>query len=158
MTQPSDPRPGDGAPPDEPTLFADLPASATAAPDAPDAPPRDVAPRDPEAEQAAALSEAARGAVRQPADPRIDAHLAHLGLTDGPAPARPARGASSAEPAAPAPPPAPDLTPEVQRLETLIRSLEAAHDATTTRVRSLAWSVLAIGIVAFLALVAAVIR
>jgi hypothetical protein len=145
MTQPSDPRPGDGAPPAEPTLFADLPGAPPAV-------------RDPEAEQAAALSEAARGAVRQPADPRIDAHLAHLGLTDGPAPARPARGAPTTEPAAPAPSPAPDLTPELQRLDALIRALEAAHNATTTRVRYLSWSVLAIGIVAVLALIAAVIR
>lgn len=151
MTEPSERRSGDGATPAEPTLFADLPAVPAAASTA-------AAQPDPEEQQAAALSEAARGAVRQPADPRIDAHLAHLGLMDGPVPARPTRGTTpgaTAEPAAA--PPAPDLAPELQRLEAMIRAVESAHDATTARVRSLVWGMLAIGIVAVVAFVLAIV-
>ena len=48
----------------------------------PPAGPTDVAEPTPEELQAAELSRAARDAVRQPADPRIDRQLARMGLAD----------------------------------------------------------------------------
>ena len=48
----------------------------------PPAGPTDVAEPTPEELQAAELSRAAREAVRQPADPRIDRQLARMGLAD----------------------------------------------------------------------------
>ena len=51
--------------------------------------------RSPQSHAEAELSEAARAVVRDQGDPRIDVHLAALGLGDDPAPA-PTRGASAA--------------------------------------------------------------
>ena len=76
------------------------------------------------------LSGAAREAVRSPADPRLDAHLARLGLVDGP-PTAPAPAPSHA-PAAAAGVPDPQLAAlqaEVERL----RSAGSDHEATIAR-------------------------
>ncbi len=76
-----------------------VPAASAPSPAVPPDPAAAVRPIDPDEdaptdpEQAAALSRAARDAVRQPADPRIDRQLARMGLAPEPEPeaAEPAR-------------------------------------------------------------------
>jgi hypothetical protein len=96
-------------------------------------------------DKSADLSEAARAAVRDPGDPRIDAHLAALGLGPDPAPQAPeaptrepaarAEPAAHAEPAAPALPATPATPPEVAALRTRVDDLDAALAAARRQVR-----------------------
>jgi hypothetical protein len=72
------------------------------------------------------LSDAARAVVRDPGDPRIDAHLAALGLTEGDAPGT--RGRARAE--------SPDRV-EVAELRRRIGALEAQLEASRARTRGL---------------------
>jgi hypothetical protein len=84
--------------------------------------------RRPDADEAPVdLSDAARAVVRDPGDPRIDAHLAALGLTEDDAPA--GRGRSRAGHPDPA---------EVAELRRRVDALEAQLDASRARVRNLA--------------------
>jgi hypothetical protein len=126
-----------------------------------------------------ALSEAAREAVRSPADPRLDAVLARMGLTDAPE-ARPA--STTAETAEPPTPPTrrepaaavatlADVTPdpalearqaalasEVDRLRALVATQETTAAQLRDRIgqlQLLAGGGLAVGI---LALVLALVR
>jgi hypothetical protein len=101
------------------------------------------------------LSEAAREAVRQPADPRIDAHLAHLGLTDEPAPRRSTRAATTEPEPAPATPAVPDLSPEVERLRATVDALGATVAALERRARLLTWALVAVLLLAVAAVLLA---
>jgi hypothetical protein len=96
------------------------------------------------------LSHIAREAVRQPADPRIDAHLARMGLT-GDADAA-VEAPSVAKPASPT---VPDLTPEVAALRASVTALEARLDLATGRLRLVSFGLVAVAVVAAIALVLA---
>jgi hypothetical protein len=97
------------------------------------------------------LSHIAREAVRQPADPRIDAHLARMGLTGD------ADAAVQASPSAkPGPATVPDLTPEVAALRATIAALEARLDLATGRLRLVSFGLVAAAIIAVIALILAV--
>ena len=97
----------------------------------------------PEELQAAELSRAAREAVRQPADPRIDRQLARMGLADVEDPAMndprvPARGVR---------------TEDVDRIEVELTATRAALAAVQRRVNLVTWVVTLEGVaVAILAL------
>ena len=85
----------------------------------------------PEELQAAELSRAAREAVRQPADPRIDRQLARLGLADDEDPAMngprvPARGVR---------------TEDVDRIEEELTAARAELAAVERRVNLVTWVV-----------------
>jgi hypothetical protein len=96
------------------------------------------------------LSHIAREAVRQPADPRIDAHLARMGLTGDPDVA-----ATPPTAAKPAPPTLPDLAPEVAALRASVTALEARLDLATGRLRLVSFGLVAVAVVAAIALVLA---
>jgi hypothetical protein len=98
-----------------------------------------------------ALSAIAREAVRQPADPRIDAHLARMGLTGDEVPVKPRPSPAVGS----APEPLTDLTPRVDELRATIVALEAKLDAASTRLGLLAAALLAVAVVAVIALVLA---
>jgi hypothetical protein len=98
------------------------------------------------------LSHIAREAVRQPADPRIDAHLARMGLTGDTDAAAPAPAAAAAKPASPT---VPDLTPEVAALRASVTALEAKLDLATGRLRLVSFGLVAVAVVAAIALVLA---
>jgi hypothetical protein len=118
-----------------------------------------------EAESFGDLSEAAREAVRQPADPRIDTHLAHLGLTDGPVPRRGTRTGANARAGEAAVPDdgsrdapviaVPDLAPEVERLRATIAAVEATLAASERRARLMAWGLAGVAVVAIAAVLLA---
>ena len=97
----------------------------------------------PEELQAAELSRAAREAVRQPADPRIDRQLARMGLADDADPTQssgraPARGGRAED---------------VDRIEEELASTRAALARVERRVNLVTWVVTLEGIaVAILAL------
>ena len=85
----------------------------------------------PEELQAAELSRAAREAVRQPADPRIDRQLARMGLADDEDPTQnglrvPARGVR---------------TEDVDRIEEELAATRAALAAVERRVNLVTWVV-----------------
>ena len=101
----------------------------------------------PEDLQAAELSRAAREAVRQPADPRIDRQLARMGLADDEdtaqnGPRVPARGVR---------------TEDVDRIEEELTATRAALAAVERRVNLVTWVVtlegVAVAILAVLLLV-----
>ena len=98
------------------------------------------------------LSHIAREAVRQPPDPRIDAHLARMGLTGDADAAAPATAAAAPKPA---PPSVPDLTPEVASLRAAVAGLEARLDLATGRLRFVSLGLVAVAVVAAIALVLA---
>jgi hypothetical protein len=101
--------------------------------------------RDDQPETAADLSEAARAAVRDSGDPRIDAHLAALGL--GPDPTPVMDEAPAPEPV-PAPLVAPDpALPAADDIRDRLVSVEADLAATRRRTRVLG-GVLAISLIA----------
>jgi hypothetical protein len=113
----------------EQMTFADDPGT-------PPAEPTDVAEPTPEELQAAELSRAAREAVRQPADPRIDRQLARMGLADDEdttqnglrAPARSVRAE------------------DVDRIEEELAATRAALAAAERRVNLVTWVVTLEGI------------
>ena len=101
--------------------------------------------RRPEADDASVdLTEAARAVVRDPGDPRIDAHLAALGLgieADGGPPQRPrARGSAAA-------------AEELAELRSRVAELEAQVEASRMRVQalSLAFGAAVVSVVLLLA-------
>ena len=109
----------------------------------PPAGPTDVAEPTPEELQAAELSRAAREAVRQPADPRIDRQLARMGLAEDEDPAqngpRAAARAVRAE--------------DVDRIEEELAATRAALGGVERRVNLVTWVVTLEGVaVAILAL------
>jgi hypothetical protein len=106
---------------------------------------RDPSP-DPEAPQID-LSSAARAVVRDPGDPRIDAHLAALGLGDDAAP-HPAARARGAAPA----------TAEVDDLRRRIAQLEAEVGAGQARVRTLTIVLVAAAVAVLLLLAVVLVR
>ena len=109
----------------------------------PPAEPADVAEPTPEELQAAELSRAAREAVRQPADPRIDRQLARMGLADDHDPSQ--NGPRMAARALPA--------EEVGRIEQDLAATRAALAGMERRVNLVTWVVTLEGIaVAILAL------
>lgn len=81
-----------------------------------------------EDEAEAELSRAARQAVRQPPDPRIEKSFAHLGLGLDAEPARP---------------PTTDLAPVLAALA----ALQASTENTARQVRALAWAIAALAVV-----------
>jgi hypothetical protein len=97
----------------------------------------------PEELQAAELSRAAREAVRQPADPRIDRQLARMGLADDEDPTQnglkaPARGVRAED---------------VDRIEEQLAATRAALTGVERRVNLVTWAVTLEGIaIAILAL------
>jgi hypothetical protein len=93
------------------------------------------------------LSSAARAVVRDPGDPRIDAHLAALGLGDDAAP-HPAARARGAAPA----------TPEVDDLRRRIAQLEAEVGAGQARVRTLTIVLVAAAVAVLLLLAVVLVR
>lgn len=97
-------------------------------------------------EAAVDLSAAARAVVRDPGDPRIDAHLAALGLADD-APPAPARRAAEDRAAA-------EMTALQARIDVLEADLRAAH----AQARTLAIGVAAAAIVIVVLLVLPAVR
>lgn len=95
------------------------------------------------------LSHIAREAVRQPADPRIDAHLARMGLTGD------ADAAVQAAAPKPAPPSVPDLTPDVAALRAAVAALEARLDQASGRLRLVSFGLVTVAVVAAIAVVLA---
>ena len=83
--------------------------------------------RDDQADRTAELSEAARAAVRDPGDPRIDAHLAALGLAPDSAPSPRQR----------APVPAAVSDAELVALRDRVSGLESSLAGARSRVRVL---------------------
>jgi hypothetical protein len=97
----------------------------------------------PEELQAAELSRAAREAVRQPADPRIDRQLARMGLADDEDPIRDGSRASARS----------VRTEDVDRIEEELTATRAALAGIERRVNLVTWVVTLEGIaVAILAL------
>lgn len=92
------------------------------------------------------LSEAARAVVRDPGDPRIDAHLAALGLGQADAPTSGARGRGDA------------TATEVPELRERIAELEGQLHAARARVRSLGLLVAAAAVVILSLLAVLVLR
>jgi len=90
----------------------------------------------PEELQAAELSRAAREAVRQPADPRIDRQLARMGLADDEDPTR--NGLKAAGRAVRA--------EDVERLEEELAATRAALARAERRVNLVTWAVTLEGI------------
>jgi hypothetical protein len=84
--------------------------------------------RDDQADRTAELSEAARAAVRDPGDPRIDAHIAALGLGPDPTPSE-QPSASLASEASGA---------EAKALRERVAGLDASLGAARSRARVLA--------------------
>ena len=96
-------------------------------------------------ETAAELSRAAREAVRQPADPRIDRQLARMGLTPAPedAPAAPPTERQLARPA---------RTDELEQLRVTLAAAQGSLDQARRRLGVLTWVVTLEGMaIAFLA-------
>lgn len=112
------------------------------------------APADPAAEEAARaaeLSRAAREAVRQPADPRIDRQLARMGLapSDGQPPEAP-QAASPGRGVRPG---------ELERLDAALADAEATVARLGRRLNALTWVVTIEGVaIALLALVVLLVR
>jgi hypothetical protein len=96
-------------------------------------------------ETAAELSRAAREAVRQPADPRIDRQLARMGLAPPPEDAeaadRPERPAGRA-----APSPLEMLRSELDGTRDTVAATQEGLDRTRTRLDMLTWVVIFEGI------------
>ncbi len=105
-------------------------------------------------EQAEALSKAAREAVRQPADPRLEKSFAHLGLVPDPEPRTAPKRARTRKPAAvpavvdvepvvapapaePVPPPAAAVGPEP--LADAVTNLARSTDQIRRRLEILTW-------------------
>lgn len=137
---------------------------------------------DPQEQLFGDLSEAAREAVRQPADPRIDAHLARMGLTGDAAPAAtlspagaspvPARPApADPVPARPVLPPTPaplgaetpvsplalpatasEPDPTLAALTASVATLGATLTRAEASIRRLTWLLIAVAVVALVAL------
>lgn len=127
----------------------------TAAPE----PPNDAA--DPEGGQEQLfgdLSGIAREAVRSPADPRLDAHLAFLGLGDGPAPGTVA--ATTADTTAPqAGDPGRDaLQSEVDQLRASVARLHTTATQTSDRIRQLTFVIGVLAIATVVALIIGIVR
>jgi len=93
------------------------------------------------------LSGAARAVVRDPGDPRIDAHLAALGLTDEESPARRRRADSDRDAAA-----------EVEQLSRRIGELEGQLRASRARIRVLTIVEVAAGVAILLLSMLLVLR
>jgi hypothetical protein len=120
-------------------------------------PDEDVEPNGPSESAFGDLSGAAREAVRSPADPRLDAHLARLGLTDGPPTTRapsgrpaegPAEGGLSEEAATRS-----AMATELERLRAAVAGQETSLAEARDRVRLGVWlgsSALVVGLVALL--------
>jgi hypothetical protein len=119
--------------------------------DVTDAAPSPADPAAEEAARAAQLSRAAREAVRQPADPRIDRQLARMGLapSDGEPPEAPQ-----------APSPGRGVPPdEMGRLEAALVDAEATVGRLGRRLNALTWVVTIEGVaIALLALVVLLVR
>jgi tetrahydromethanopterin S-methyltransferase subunit F len=102
--------------------------------------------RDDRPQAPADLSAAARAIVRDPGDPRIDAHLAALGLGDENAPAI-ARARQQAGAAA-----------EVAELRRQIGELERELESGRARIRGLAITLIAAAVAILILLAVAVLR
>jgi hypothetical protein len=91
---------------------------------------------DTQSEDDAHLSEAARGVIRQSADPRLDAHLARM-LSDPPAPAasEPTH-ATAPDPAVEA---AAEQANELERVREELQTARAAADTARQQVQTLTW-------------------
>ena len=85
--------------------------------------------------QAAELSRAAREAVRQPADPRLDRQLARMGLAAPATEEAPASGNVDREPSRP------DRAEELEALRSTLASTGTALADVTRRVDALRWVV-----------------
>jgi hypothetical protein len=89
-------------------------------------------------EQSAELSRAAREAVRQPPDPRLEKSFAKLGLwSEAPsdaAPDAPARHGDAPSPPSPAAPDHEDLRSALSDVRSAVEELRAAVDAVGSRV------------------------
>jgi hypothetical protein len=103
--------------------------------------------RDEPADAPTDLSAAARAIVRDPGDPRIDAHLAALGLGDDPAPRPRVRAGGPAGDAA-----------EVDELRRRIGELEREVDAGRARIRTLSLAVIVAAVAIVILLAIAVVR
>lgn len=150
----------------------------TAAPGAPKAPPA----QDQE-ELFGDLSGIARDAVRSPADPRLDTHLAFLGLSESPADDPPADDAPAEEsPGIPVLVPEPSATPamatpasavvgatpadgakttsqsEVDQLRTAVARLQTASAETADRLRQLTFVIGVLAIATVVALIIGIVR
>jgi len=126
-------------------------------------------------EQAEALSRAAREAVRQPADPRLEKSFAHLGLVPDPEPktapkrtrtrrpaavapvaeAEPVTAAAPAETVAPPAPAAPAPAVDLQPLADAIAALTRTTDEIQRRLQVLTW--LVAGVLVAVAIVAVIL-
>lgn len=122
----------------------------TAAPEPPQDPATDA---DPGQEQLFGdLSGIAREAVRSPADPRLDAHLAFLGLGDGP-PEEPATS-SAATPVSPAADPGrAALQAEVDHLRATVARLQTTATEMADRLRQLTFVIAVLAIATVVALI-----
>src|SRR4051794_32211694 len=117
------------------------PLAKTAAPAQPDG-------VDGQSEDDAHLSEAARGVIRQSADPRLDAHLARM-LSEPPAPA-PSEPAAAAAPGLAADAAA-EQASELERVREELQTARAAADTARQQVQTLTW-VLIVGVAAIVVL------
>lgn len=136
------------------TIFGDTPEEAPPTEPAPAAPA--AAEPTPEELQAAELSRAAREAVRQPADPRIDRQLARMGLaTDEAPPAEdgarvPARVVRAEDLAR--------LEDELAEAREAAADAQARLDGADRRLRQLTWAVAIEGIAVALLAVLLLVR
>ncbi len=122
-------------------------------------------------EQAEALSKAAREAVRQPADPRLEKSFAHLGLVPDPEPKKAPKRTRTRKPAAvpavveveptvapataePLPAPAPASAPalDIQPLAEAVANLARTTDEIRRRLEVLTWMLA--GVLVLMALLA----
>jgi len=103
------------------------------------------------------LPDAAREIIRQPADPRLDAHLARMGLLpDADADA----GAEAVDPGtvAPEPPASAGPASELDGLRAELSSVQAALDGARRRISALSILLVVATIVVVILLIAALIR
>ena len=104
------------------------------------------------------LSGMAREAVRSPADPRLDAHLAFLGLAQEPVPTN-AETADEPAPAAPTSEPSiPLAMGELEQLRATLARLERTVAEAEVRVRQLTFVIGLFGIASALALIISLVR
>jgi hypothetical protein len=96
------------------------------------------------------LSKAAREAVRQPADPRLEAQIARLGLSpDAEPPRRPRGRRTEAEPAAGA---------ETERIVEALAATQSATDRLERRVEVLTYVLVALAVVLTILVVVVTVR
>jgi hypothetical protein len=104
------------------------------------------------------LSGIARDAVRSPADPRLEAHLAFLGLGEEPVAAMGEPAAASAPAMRPAEAPVPPPASELEQLQATVARLERTVAELEARLRQLTFVIGVIAIASVLALIITIAR